>query len=186
MTHASAAPHTLADHLLDVLHLFADFFEFGFGFDDGLGNGGSVGLGADGIEFAENFLTEEIEGAARGIGCVQVFAESGAMGIQAGKFLGDVAAICEQRQLFKDPLIRQVQFEAGLTQTFQQKFALTRRTLLGSVGQELPQFAERVEAGLNVGQQIGAFAAAHAGELSEGFVEGRLDGVPSGFGIYFA
>ena len=56
--------------LLDVLHLLADFLEFGFGFDDGLGDGGVVGLGADGIEFAENFLTEEIQGAAGRFGSV--------------------------------------------------------------------------------------------------------------------
>ena len=49
---------------LDVLHLLADFFEFGFGFDDGLGDAGIVGLGADGVEFAEQFLAEEVERSA--------------------------------------------------------------------------------------------------------------------------
>ena len=59
---------------LDVLDLLADFFQLGFGFDDGLGDGGVVGFGPDGVELAEEFLAEEVEGAAGGVGGIEVLA----------------------------------------------------------------------------------------------------------------
>ncbi len=50
--------------LFDVLGLFAEAFEFGLEGDDGVGDFGVVGLGADGVDFAAELLGEEVEGAA--------------------------------------------------------------------------------------------------------------------------
>src|SRR6478752_1235872 len=80
---------------LHVLHLLADFLQLGFRLHHGLGDGCVVGLGADGVELAEQLLAEEIQGAARWFGGVEVFPEFGEMGFEAGDFLADVAAIGE-------------------------------------------------------------------------------------------
>ena len=61
--------------LLHVLDLFADFFQFGFGVYDELGECGIVGFGADGIKLTVKFLAEEIEGAAHGFIFTEVVAE---------------------------------------------------------------------------------------------------------------
>ena len=47
--------------LLHVLDLLADFFEFRFSCDDVLSECGIIGLGADGVEFAVDFLAEEVQ-----------------------------------------------------------------------------------------------------------------------------
>ena len=50
--------------LLDILNLFADFFEFCFCADDMVGDLGVVCLGTDGVELAIELLAEEVERAS--------------------------------------------------------------------------------------------------------------------------
>ena len=50
----------------DVLDLLPKFFHCSFSCDYEMGEAGVIGLAADGVEFAVEFLTEEIQWAARG------------------------------------------------------------------------------------------------------------------------
>ena len=88
--------------------MFADFFEFGFSGYDGLRNGRIASLGADGIEFAMNFLAEEIEGAARRLRADEVGMEFLEVGVKASDFLADVATIREKGNLLEQALIARV------------------------------------------------------------------------------
>jgi hypothetical protein len=87
-----------------VLHRLADYLQLGFHFDDGLGDGRVVSLGADGVELAEKLLTEEIQRAARRFRSVEVFAEFREVGIQPGDFLAEIAASLgsQQSNIFSD------------------------------------------------------------------------------------
>src|SRR5258708_2529690 len=51
------------NRLLKVLDLLADFFQLRLASDDALGNAGIIRLGAEGIQFTKNFLSDELEGA---------------------------------------------------------------------------------------------------------------------------
>jgi len=133
--------------LFDILDLFADFFEFGFGIDDGLGDGGVVGFGADGVEFAEQFLAEEVERAARGIGGVEVLAELEKVGGETGDFLGDVAAVGEEGDLTEDAVVGGVEFEVGVAETFEKEVALADEAVRGGGGDAGGGGLEEGEAG---------------------------------------
>ena len=71
--------------LLDVLDLFADFFELGFCGYDVVGDFGVVGFGADGVELAVELLAEKVEGAADGVGGGEEFGELLKVGGEAGE-----------------------------------------------------------------------------------------------------
>ena len=66
--------------LLHILHLLADALQFRFGGNDVASHLGGVGLGPDGVAFAEHLLGEKVESAAVGL-----------FGFQSGAELGDVA-----------------------------------------------------------------------------------------------
>ncbi len=52
----------------DVLNLFPDFLQLRLGSHNQMGQRGIVRLGADGVEFPEDFLAKEIQRPARGSG----------------------------------------------------------------------------------------------------------------------
>src|ERR1700719_5421335 len=51
------------NRLLKVLNLLADFFEFGFTSDDALGDAGIICFCTQRVQFAKNFLGDELERA---------------------------------------------------------------------------------------------------------------------------
>jgi len=98
--------------LLNILHLLADLFQFGFRLDHGLCDEWIVCFRAYGIEFPEKFLAEEIERASGGFLRVDVFVEFCEMGLEAGDFLGNIAAIREKGEFLGEALIFQFKRDA--------------------------------------------------------------------------
>jgi len=72
---------------------------FDFGRNDARGDFRGVGLGSDGIAFAEHFLGEEVEGAAVGALGSQTFAELLEVALEPAELLRDIGAIGKERQL---------------------------------------------------------------------------------------
>lgn len=109
---------------LGVLDLLADFFEFGFGGDDVVGDFGVVALGAHGVELAEEFLEEEIQAAAGGGAAGEVGAELLHVAGGAGEFFGDVGTVCEEGDFFDEALVIQREGESGVFEALAEYFAL--------------------------------------------------------------
>ena len=112
--------------LFDVLDLFADFFQFAFGLDDSLGDAGVVGLRADGVEFAVDFLAEEVERTAGRFGTVEIFVEFPQVRIEARQFFRNITTVGEQRDFPRHPLVIRLQVEPGIAQTLVQQLAIAR------------------------------------------------------------
>jgi hypothetical protein len=81
--------------LFDVLEHFTDAFDSDFHINDAVCDGGAVGFGADGIDFAEHFLADEFEFSALGGVSFEESAELFDVASEAGDFFVDIAAIGE-------------------------------------------------------------------------------------------
>ena len=118
-------PERWMSRLLNVGKLFADAVEFSLRLDDESGDGGGGGFGADGVEFAAEFLREEFQRAADGALGIELVAELGDVAGGAFEFLGDVAALGEESQFLEDSFVGHIQGEAGLLQPAEQGLAVT-------------------------------------------------------------
>ena len=103
----------------DVLRLFAEFLQLGLEDDDLAGDGGVIGLGADGVDLAIHFLSEKIQGAADRLLGLESVIKLLEVTLQAGEFLGNIGAVgeeddfLEQTFLVEFKLVQAGALEAG-------------------------------------------------------------------------
>src|SRR5258708_5719675 len=76
--------------LLDILGLFAEFFQLGFDGHDLARNLAVIGFGANGVDFPIHFLGEEIQHAANRLFGFEAIVGLLAMTLAAGQFFRDV------------------------------------------------------------------------------------------------
>ena len=106
--------------LLKVLDLLADFFQLRLAGDDVLRNCGVVRLRAERIQFAENFLSNEFEGAADRFVLAQMMRELREMTFEPGQFLRNVGAVGEKRDFLEQALVVGRKIESGLVDSLEQ------------------------------------------------------------------
>ena len=87
-------------YLFKILNLFSNLFEFCFALDHGLAHAGIVGFGSNGVEFPVDLLAKKVKRASDRFVRVEITAKATEMGIETGGFLGDVATIRKQGNLF--------------------------------------------------------------------------------------
>ena len=172
---------------LYILNLFADLFEFRFRVDDVLGEGCVVGFGADRVEFAVEFLAEEVEGAADGIAAGEVFVEFAEVGAEAGGFLGDVAAVGEEGDFLEDAVVVEAEVESGFAEAAEEGVTVGGDDCGGFCFDLTGLLFELAEAMLKVCFQVIALRESHGDEAGDGVVEGGFDGGEDGFrvGVFF-
>src|SRR5205814_2945011 len=91
--------------LLKILDLLANSFQLGLGGDDALGNGGVIGFGTERVQFAKNFLGDELKSTADRFVPAQVVGELREVAFHSRQFFGDIGAVGEKRNLFQQPII---------------------------------------------------------------------------------
>ena len=84
-----------------------------------MGQRGIVRLGADGVEFPEDFLAKEIQRPARGSGGTAQGAELVKMGGETGNFLGNVALVRKQGHFPDDAFIVRGNGQVGISQALE-------------------------------------------------------------------
>src|SRR2546430_17736128 len=93
------------NRLLKVLNLFADFFQLGFANHDPLGDGGVVRFGAESVQFAKDFLGDELERSADRFVPPKMMRELSEMTFHASQFFGNVRAIGEEGNFSHQTLV---------------------------------------------------------------------------------
>ena len=84
------------NRLLKVLNLLADFFELGLASDNALRNAGIICFRAEGIQFAKDFLGNELEGAPDRFVTAKMMRKLRQMTFDPGQFLRDIGSIGEK------------------------------------------------------------------------------------------
>ena len=85
--------------LFKVLNLLANFFQLGFAGDNVLRNRRIVCFCPEGIQFAKDFLSDELQSAPDRLVPTQMMGELGKVTFQARQFLGNIGAIGEESKL---------------------------------------------------------------------------------------
>src|SRR5438105_9703118 len=107
------------NRLLKVLNLFADFFQLGFADNDALRNRSIVCLGAESVQFAKNFLGNELEGASDRFVSPKVMRELSEMTFHAGQLFGNVRAIGEESNFSHQTLVLRGNGKTSFMNAFQ-------------------------------------------------------------------
>lgn len=92
-----------------------------------VGDFGVVGLGADSVELAVEFLAEKVEGASDGFVGVQERCEFLEVGIESGEFFRDIAAVGEEGDFLGDSFVVVIDIESGICEPLVKEFALSGR-----------------------------------------------------------
>jgi hypothetical protein len=87
------------------LDLLADFLQLGLAKNDALRNRGVIRLSAEGVQFAENFLGNELQRPADWFMSTEVMGELREMAFHPRELFRNVSAIREERDFFYQPLV---------------------------------------------------------------------------------
>ena len=80
--------------------MFPDLFQFGFADDHALGNAGVVRFGAERVQFAKDFLSDEFERPADRLVPAKMMRELGKMTFDTREFFRNVGSIGKKRNFF--------------------------------------------------------------------------------------
>ena len=162
--------------------MLAEALHLGFPGDHEVLEGGVVGFGAHGVEFAVHFLGEKIERASGGLGAGHEAGEFGEVAVKAGDFFRKVAAVGEEGDFLDEALVVEGEGKVGFLKAAEQGGAVKGGDEGGFAGDLLEEFLEGGEAGGEVGVEVGAFAEAGLFPGGEGLGEGTVGEGLEGFG----
>src|ERR1700745_3702335 len=84
------------NRLLKVLDLLADFFQLGFAQDNPLRDGGVVRFCAERVQFAKNFLSDELERSPNWLVSPEMMCELSKVTFDPGQLFGNIGSISEE------------------------------------------------------------------------------------------
>ena len=84
----------------------------------------SFAFGAERVQFAKNFLGDELERAPDRLVLAQMMRELREMTFQARQFFGNVGAIGEERDLFYESLVVGLQWQSRLVEPLDERGAI--------------------------------------------------------------
>src|SRR5690606_23263874 len=169
---------------LDILHLFANLFDFGLPFDDPSGQLGVVGLGADGVDLPVQLLKKEVQLPA-GRGHPAHVQELGDVATRPGELLVDVGPLGEEGYLQRHAVFVHRELPQPLLHPFPKACPVVLHHLRRPFLHPLDNLLEFFQSMCDVGEQPLPFGSPHGRQPLQRLPQRLLHQGPDGVDVDF-